>query len=248
MKTHGALFNGIGGFQLAADWAGYENTMSCEIDPYCNSKTKNHYPNCIQHGDITTTDFRVYRGKINVLTGGFPCQDISAANFKSTGITGNRSGLWCHYARAIQEISPKYCIIENSPNLLKKGFEKVLSDLSKIGYNAEWECITASAFGYPHERERLFIVAYANGVRQPGQGNIFENISYNEKSRDWEANRIINAIQRKTLPTLCNSNNGFPERVVKNGKITLANCALHALGNAIVPEIAYEIFKAITHE
>lgn len=242
---HISLFNGIGGFQLAADWAGIENVASCEIDPYCNSKTKIHFPNCIQHQDITRTDFKIYNGTIDIISGGFPCQDISAANFNATGITGSRSGLWSHYARAIREIMPRYCVIENSPQLLKKGFEKVLFDLSEIGYDAEWECISASAFGFPHERERLFVVAYANGIRQSGSWNIFNNISYRQEGRDWETNRVINAIQQKTLPPLCDANNGFPERVVKDGKETFGNAALHALGNAVVPQVAHQIFKAI---
>lgn len=241
--THGALFNGICGFQIAAQRLGWDNIFSCEISDYCNQVAKKHFPNCIQHGDITTTDFSIYNGQIDVLTGGFPCQDISAANFNAKGITGARSGLWSHYARAIQEIGPRYCVIENSPQLLKNGFEKVLYDLSAIGYNAEWECISASAFGYPHERTRLFIVAYANGIRQQGQGNIFENISYHPQNRDWETNRVINAIQRKTLPLLCDANYGFPEQLVKAGTVIPGNAALHALGNAVIPDIPYEIFK-----
>lgn len=242
---HISLFSGIGGFDLAAEWMGWENVAHCEIEQYQRTKLNKHFPNSNSHADITTTDFRIYNGRIDVLTGGFPCQDISAANFKSAGITGSRSGLWSHYARAIREINPKFCVIENSPELLKKGFEKVLFDLSEIWYDAEWECISASAFGFPHERERLFIVAYANGIRQPGSGNIFENTCYNQESRDWQANRVIDAIQRKTLPPLCDANHGFPERVVKNGIATLGNAALHGLGNAIVPQVAHQIFKAI---
>lgn len=242
---HGSLFSGIGGFDLAAEWMGWENVFHCELDEYARKTFKRHWKNSISYHDITKTDFTIHRGAIDVLTGGFPCQDISSANFKSTGIVGNRSGMWSHFARAIQEINPRYCVIENSPNLLKKGFEKVLYDLSGIGYNAQWECISASAFGFPHRRKRLYIVAYPNGIGQQGSRNLFENFSYNETSSDWKTNRVIHAIQRKSLPPLCDSNNGFPERVVKNGKTTNGSAAIHALGNAVVPQIPFQIFKAI---
>lgn len=230
---------------IAAERMGWKNRFHCEINEYCNSKVKKRYPNSIQYEDIRNFDAREWKGGIDIISGGFPCQDISSANRNAVGITGQRSGLWGEYARVIHEVRPKFVVIENSPNLLRKGLEKILFDLSEIGYDAEWECISAEAFGYPHERVRLFIVAYPAGFRQPGQGNLFENCRYNQESRDWQTNNVINAIQRKTLPPLCDSNNGFPERVVKDGKITLGNAALHALGNALIPEIAYQIFKSI---
>jgi len=231
---HYALFNGIGGFQIAAHELGWKNVASVEISDYCNSITKKHFPECKQYGDIKTTDFKEYNGKVKIITGGFPCQDISAANFKSVGIVGERSGLWEHYDRAIYEIRPEWVVIENSPNLLKKGFEKVLFDLSEIGYNAEWECFTAEAFGLPHERERLYVIAYPNGIGQQGSRNIIQNTCNYQASREWETNRVINAIQRKTLPPLCESNYGFSTQL-----------ALHALGNAVCPIIPYSIFKSI---
>lgn len=233
---HIALFNGIGGFQIAAQEVGWENIVSVEISEYCNSKTKIHFPDCIQHGDITKTDFKQYANKVDIISGGFPCQDISAANFKSVGIVGERSSLWSHFARAIYEARPSYALIENSPNLLRKGFEKVLHDLSEIGYNAEWECFSAEAFGLPHKRERLYIIAYPNGVGQQGSRNILKNTRNNQASRQWETNRVINAIQRKTLPPLCESNHGFSTKL-----------ALHALGNAVCPIIPYSIFESINN-
>ncbi|WP_158275329.1 DNA cytosine methyltransferase [Pedobacter sp. HMWF019] len=232
---HGSLFSGIGGFDLAAHRMGWNNVFHVEKEDYQNSILKKHFPKSKQYGDIKTFEAKQYGGgKIDILSGGFPCQDISAANFKSIGIVGNRSSLWGEYARIIYEIRPRFVIIENSPNLLKKGFEKILHDLSEIGYDAEWECFTAEAFGYPHKRERIYIIAYPNGFRQQRSGYIFENVRYNQESKDWETNRVINAIQRKTLPPLCKSNHGFPTQL-----------ALTGLGNAIVPEIAYQIFQAI---
>lgn len=242
---HGSLFSGIGGFDLAADRIGWKNQFHCEKDEFCRKILKRHWQNTISYEDITTTDFSIWNGRIDVLSGGFPCQDISPANFNAQGITGIRSGLWSEFDRAIGEINPNWIVIENSPNLLKKGFEKVLFDLSNRGYNAEWECISASAFSFPHERKRLFIVAYSNGIRQPGSRNIFEDIRNHTAGREWQTNRVIDAIQRKTLPPLCDSNNGFPDRMVKNGIKTLGNAALHALGNAVIPQIPEQIFKVI---
>jgi len=231
---HGSLFSGIGGFDLAADLMGWQNIFHCEKEEYQRSVLKKHFPKSKSYEDIKNFSATEYRNRINVLSGGFPCQDISAANFKSVGIVGKRSGLWSEYARVIHEVRPDYVVIENSPNLLKKGFETVLFDLSEIGYNAEWECFTAEAFGFPHKRERVYVIAYPNGVRQPGSRDILGNISYNQESRDWQTNRVINAIQQKTLPPLCESNNGFPTQLPLTG-----------LGNAIVPAIAHSIFKAI---
>lgn len=145
-----SLFSGIGGFDLAAEWMGWTNVAHCEWNAFGQRVLNYYWPNAISYHDITKTDFTIHRGAIDIVTGGFPCQDISAANFNAEGITGSRSGLWSEYARCIQQVRPNYVLIENSPQLLRKGFEKVLFDLSEIGYNAEWECFTAKAFGLPH--------------------------------------------------------------------------------------------------
>lgn len=231
---HLSLFSGIGGFDLAAEWMGWENIAHCEWNPFGQRVLKYYWPNAISYHDITKTDFTIHRGRVNIITGGFPCQDISAANFKAVGIVGERSGLWEHYSRAIYEIRPEYVVIENSPQLLRRGFEKVLYDLSEIGYDAEWECFTAKAFGLPHERERLYIVAYPNGERQQGSRDILKNTRNFQASREWETNRVINAIQWKALPSLCDSNHGFSTQL-----------ALQALGNAVCPIIPYSIFQSI---
>src|SRR5262249_39831862 len=102
---------------------------------------------------------------IDLICGGFPCQDISVAG-KGAGIDGERSGLWAEYARIIGEVRPRYAIIENVSALLGRGLQRVLWDLAQIGYDAEWHCIPASAVGAPHRRDRIWIVAYAQCVRQ----------------------------------------------------------------------------------
>ena len=105
--------------------------------------------------------------RIDVIAGGFPCQDISVAG-KQKGITATRSGLWKEFARLINEIKPKYAIIENVANLRSTGLISVLQDLWKIGYNAEWHCIPASAFGAPHRRDRIWIIAHPSCIGQIG--------------------------------------------------------------------------------
>src|SRR5574344_324720 len=181
--THGSLFSGIGGFDLAAEQAGFENIFNCEIIEYNRKILKKNFPNAKQYEDITKFDAREYKDKIDVLSGGFPCQDVSIANQKNRqGIKGERTGLWKEYARVVGEIRPKYIIFENSTMLLVSGFEQVLCDLFKLRYDVEWRCFYASDFGFPHYRKRLYGVAYTNSER-------------------WTNNIKQSAILQKILPT-----------------------------------------------
>lgn len=115
--------------------------------------------------DVVTFDGRPWRGRVEVVAGGFPCQDVSTAG-KGAGIkVGTRSGLWFEYARIVAEVAPRYVFIENVGALVRRGLDIVLSDLAALGYDAEWGCFRASDVGSPHRRERVFILAYANGER-----------------------------------------------------------------------------------
>ncbi len=158
MMTHGSLFSGIGGFELGAKRAGIKTIWNCEIEPFCRQVLKKHFPETHQYTDITELKNPPY---VDIISGGFPCQDISVANPNGKGLEGERSGLWKEMYRIIQEIRPRYVLIENSPNLLRKGMREVLSGISEIGYDAEWHCLRASDFGYPHKRERVFIIAHS---------------------------------------------------------------------------------------
>jgi DNA (cytosine-5)-methyltransferase 1 len=170
----GSLFAGIGGFDLAASWMGWETAWFSEIDPYASAVLAQHWPGVPNHGDITAIDFRAVE-PVDLLCGGFPCQDISNAG-KRAGIDGERSGLWSEYARAIGELRPRYVVVENVAALLGRGLERVLGDLAALGYDAEWEVLSAADVGAPHLRERLWIVAYPNrgrgtrGASLPGAG------------------------------------------------------------------------------
>ncbi len=147
--THGSLFSGIGGFELGAEMAGIDTLWNCEIEKFQGEILKTKFPYAERFTDITKTTGLRY---VDIISGGFPCQDISVAG-KREGIKGKRSGLWSEMYRIVREVRPKYVIIENSPALTISGLEQVLCDLSKIGFNAEWQCISNYAFGYPHKRE-----------------------------------------------------------------------------------------------
>jgi DNA (cytosine-5)-methyltransferase 1 len=156
--TVGDLFSGIGGFALGLERAGMYTRWFAEVDPYASAVLRKHWPDIPNHGNV-----RSIRGnsveRVDVLCGGFPCQDISNAGQRA-GIDGERSGLWSEYARIVGELRPRYVIVENVAALLGRGLERVLGDLAALGYDAEWHCIPASAVGAPHGRDRVWIVAY----------------------------------------------------------------------------------------
>ena len=154
----GSLFSGIGGIELGLERAGgFETVWFCEIEQYASAVLKKNYPAIRNLGDITLVDWRGVE-RVDVLTGGFPCQDISIAG-KKRGITGERSGLWKEYVRAIRHLRPRFIIVENVARLLRSGIWVVLEDLAKEGYDAEWQVLRAQDFGAPHKRERIFIIA-----------------------------------------------------------------------------------------
>ncbi len=178
--TVGSLFAGIGGFDLGFERAGFEIKWQVEIDPFCRAVLEKHWPDVRRYEDVRTVvgwgpdarradALRVesvqWLDEVDVLCGGFPCQDISLAG-NGEGIDGERSGLWGQYARLIGELRPRYVVVENVSALLARGMERVLGDLAARGYDAEWDCLPASAFGAPHQRDRVWIVAYVNSGRQ----------------------------------------------------------------------------------
>jgi DNA (cytosine-5)-methyltransferase 1 len=160
------LFSGIGGFSLGLERAGFTTVAFCEIEPFCRAVLKKHWPHVPCYEDVRTlTAERLAADgiSVDVICGGFPCQDISFAG-KGAGIEGERSGLWSEYARLIGELRPRYVIVENVAALLGRGLDVVLGDLASIGFDAEWHCIPASAVGAPHRRDRLWLVAHASGT------------------------------------------------------------------------------------
>ena len=166
-------------FELGFERTGcFRTRWFVEWDPYAQAVLRKRFPNTTVYADITTIDFSTVQ-KVDILTGGFPCQDISNAG-KRIGITGGRSGLWKEYTRAIREIRPQYAVIENVAALVGRGLNVVLSDLAEIGYDSEWYNLSASAVGAPHRRERIFIIAYPN--EQGRQGERQDTIRSPERS------------------------------------------------------------------
>ena len=156
------LFSGIGGFSLGLERAGMRTVAFCEIEPYCRAVLAKRWPGVPCYGDIrelTAARLDADGIAVDVICGGFPCQDISFAG-KGAGLAGARSGLWGEYRRLISELEPRWVVVENVSALLSRGLGDVLGNLAKIGYDAEWHCIPAAYVGAPHRRDRIWIVAY----------------------------------------------------------------------------------------
>jgi DNA (cytosine-5)-methyltransferase 1 len=159
--TVGSLFAGIGGLELGLERAGMKTIWQVECDAYARKVLEKHWPNVARFDDVRTVGAHNLE-PVDLICGGFPCQDISIAG-KGAGLAGERSGLWSEFRRLIGELRPRFVLVENVSALLVRGLGDVLGDLAALGYDAEWDCIPAAAVGAPHRRDRLFIVAYANG-------------------------------------------------------------------------------------
>lgn len=256
--NHGSLFSGIGGFDLASRWCGWNNVFQVENDKFCNKVLEKNFPGVKRYGDIKEFNGKEYEGKIDIISGGMPCQPFSIAG-KRKGKEDDRY-LWDEMLRVISEIKPSWVVAENVYGLisLEKGmvFNKVLSDLESAGYEIQPFVVPACAKNAPHRRDRIWIVAYSDqniGRRacdSSKQINSNNNTKYREEhiggnklrkkgkegkigrsicNASWETNWI------EAATSLCGVAHGVSNRVDR----------LKALGNAIVPQIAYEIFKAI---
>ena len=165
-----ALFAGAGGGILGGKLLGWRTICAVEYEPYPASVLVARQNDGILApfpiwDDVRTFDGKPWRGLVDVVSGGFPCQDISAAG-KGAGIEGERSGLWSHMARIIGEVLPRYVFVENSPLLVGRGLGLVLGDLAEMGYDAQWGIVGADDAGAPHKRERIWIMANSNGMRK----------------------------------------------------------------------------------
>lgn len=158
-------FCGIGGFSLGFKRAGFEIIGGCEIDPYARAVYEKNF-GIKPDGDIRA----IQSVQADIICGGFPCQDISNANHNGKGLEGERSGLWWELARIIKNSSPRYVVLENVSALLQQenGMGDILRFFSEIGYDVEWDCLSASAFGAPHQRDRVWIVAHPKSIRDRG--------------------------------------------------------------------------------
>lgn len=200
--TVGSLFSGIGMFDLGFQRAGMQIKWQCEIDEFCRAVLKKHWPNVTRYKDVKSLKPEY----ADVICLGFPCQDISVAG-KAAGLTGKRSGLWFEAARIVGELRPRYVVIENVPALKTRGLDTVLADLASCGYDAEWQSLPASAFGAPHKRERIWIVAYPNSDElwdEPGRWNGTNGKAASELAKHGKAQQLADAsskgLQRRAEP------------------------------------------------
>jgi len=247
------LFSGIGGFSLAAKevWGNDAKIVGhCDIDDYCEQVLAKNFPNTPYFNDVTKLTKQDV-GEVDLICGGFPCQDISVAG-KGLGIDkGERSGLWSEFNRLIGELRPKYAIIENVAAITSRGLNIVLRDLAKTGYDAEWQCIGANQVGARHKRDRIWVVAYPSSLRlqckeeneelgrerpseQSGRDRIQKREGGISKSR---LGGVVNGI-----PNWIHEPRGIP-RVDKKKPNRIDR--MKALGNSIVPQIPVLIMKRI---
>jgi DNA (cytosine-5)-methyltransferase 1 len=224
------LFAGIGGFSVGLERAGgFKPVAFCEIDKHARKVLQKNWPGVTIYEDVKEVTYGRLKADGNVpdvITGGFPCQDISTAG-RGAGLAGERSGLWFEFARIIKEVRPRWVIAENVSALRSRGLDQVLRSLAEIGYDAEWHCIPASAVGAPHRRDRIWIVAYPNSTQCEGgslPGRILEKDTDLGSGSWWEVEPPVGRVA-----------DGFPGRTHR----------LKQLGNAVVPQIPEIIGKAI---
>ena len=234
------LFAGIGGFSLGLERAGgFQTVAFCEFDPYCRQVLARHWPGVPIFHDVRELDGERFRGAIDVVCGGFPCQDLSVAG-RQAGIDAERSGLWSHLARIIGEVAPRYAVVENVPALLSgdrgRWFGRVLGDLAEVGYDAEWHCIPASHVGAHHRSDRVWIIAYPNRGRLKGRPKC--------DSEQWEGKHP----QSRHDPFGCGVD-GWWDAEPDVGRVAdgvpMRVDRLRALGNAVVPQVVEVIGRSI---
>lgn len=239
---HLDLFSGIGGFALACKWANIETIGFVEIDDFCHKVLSKNFPGIPIVGDIRDVKEDTFQRPIDIITGGFPCQPFSNAG-KRRGTEDNRY-LWPAMCSVIKEYKPAWVLGENVTGIITMAFYQVLSDLEDIGYEAQSFVIPACAVNSPHRRDRVWFIAHSKSHTM--DFNAYGQTSQNAKQESrqlqfggynlFEDNRIFNINKREILESaICGEDDGIPDRVDR----------LKSLGNAIVPQVAYQILKGI---
>lgn len=280
---HGSLFSGIGGFDLAAEWMDWRNVFNCEIDPFCRRVLKYYWPHTHSYADIHTFPADQYRGLVDVITGGFPCQPFSIAGARKG--TDDPRYLWPQMFGIISAIRPRFVVAENVPYLIgwQRGlvFDQVYIDLESAGYQVASVVLPACGKNAPHIRNRVWFVAYTGSIGQLGHcttensierfnrrkarghthvagtfGNVADTSSprlegtagasvQGKAGRSGRGVKIPAWTKWPTQPGVCSGDDGILQHLVDISFSEWRTAAVHALGNSIVPQIAYEIFKVI---
>jgi len=264
-----ALFAGAGGGILGGKLLGWRTVCAVECEAYPASVLVQRQNDGILEpfpiwDNVTTFDGKPWKGLVDVVSGGFPCQDISAAG-KGAGIEGSRSGLWSEMARIIGEVRSRFVFVENSPLLVSRGLETVLRDLASMGYDAQWCIVSASNVGAPHKRERIWICAHSDSVGHNGRresnerglqkisgnrpGNVCEKVAdamqierVERRERFPSSSKYVDASWPQGLwpaePDVGRVANGVANRVDR----------LKAIGNGQVPRVAATAWKLLNHK
>ena len=270
-----ALFAGAGGGILGGHLLGWRTVCAVEWEPYpasvlCARQNDGFLPPFPVWDDVQTFDGKPWRGIVDVVSGGFPCQDISAAG-KGEGIDGERSGMWREMARIIHEVRPRFVFVENSPMLTSRGLGRVLGDLAQMGFDARWGVLGAADVGAPHQRDRIWIVAHAmrdrlQGVRQDGgttgssglrgrEGSDKEQdiyMAYAEDERDvrWDGQLGVAEEEHHHRGGAADGRREWWEAEPNVGRVVdgLASRVdrLKAIGNGQVPEVARAAWKELS--
>ena len=261
---HGSLFSGIGGFDLASEWMGWENVFHCEWMEFPRKVLDYYWPDADSHIDICKTDFKKYANRIDILTGGFPCQPFSTAG-KRKG-TDDERYLWGEMLRAICEIKPTWIIAENVFGITNIDgglvFEQVCVDLEAEGYEVQPYIIPAAAKNAPHRRDRCWFIAnaiYDGNQRRSGKvQTTSKNKILQKRNNIQQFEQSINIRQKMELscnwsnfptqPPFCGGNDGLPTKLDGITFSKWRNESIKGYGNAIVPQIAYQLFQIIEHE
>jgi len=248
-----ALFAGAGGGILGGKLLGWRTVCAVEWQPFCigvlsqrqNDKILPAFP---IWDDVCTFDGRPWRGLVDVVSGGFPCQDLSTAG-KGRGLDGERSGLWREMARVVDEVRPRFVFVENSPALLVRGFERVLGDLATMGFDARWGVLSGRHVGAPHARERLWVVAHANERALLPEPDSRKHLTANTPRCGFAGNdhdggnarrdtaKLTVPAAWKLEPTLDRVADGVVHRVDR----------LAAIGNGQIPAVAAAAWRILTH-
>lgn len=240
-----ALFAGAGGSILAGKLLGWRTVCAVEIDSYARSILLARQRDGILEpfpvwDDVTTFNGKPWLGRVDVITAGFPCQDISSAGTGAGIENGARSGLWKEAARIIGEILPSFALLENSPMLTHRGLGVVLQDLAEMGYNAEWGVFSAKECGFQHLRSRMFIVAHSTKNRRADCGEIQSKLSL-ENNRNRTSSTYLSCVPYKLRAPL---DGDFTYR--KDDGVAAAVESLAVLGNGWVPQVAVRAWNELT--
>lgn len=234
---------------LGLERAGMECAWQVEIDGFCRKVLTKHWPNVPKFNDVREVGKRNLES-VDLIAGGFPCQDISnAANAGNgrIGLAGSRSGLWYEMHRIICELRPRFVFVENVSALTFRGLGDVLRDLAESGFDAEWDCLSAAFFGAPHRRERLLLIAYANEIRSENgahsaaflpaseEWKFTQSFKNGQEWKSWAAAASQAVDGQISASDFCSVDDGLSEELD----------AIGAYGNAVVPQVAQWIGERI---